>query len=65
MSRSSGFRAQGLGPESLGFRVGGLRCRVPDPPNTKYCPLWYIIVYWEYLILGGVGGGKFTIRGGD
>ena len=25
----------------------------PNPPNIRYSPLGYIMVYWEYLKLGG------------
>ena len=24
--------------------------------NNKDSPLWFIIIYWEYLVLGGLGG---------
>ena len=34
----------------------------PHPPDIKYSPVWYILFYWEYLILGGWAG---LISGGE
>ena len=37
---------------------------LPTRPNTKYSPLWYIIIYWAHLILGAVGRFNTRERGG-
>ena len=35
----------------------------PPPPNIRYSPFWYIIIFWEYLTLGRVGGFYLRQRG--
>ena len=32
-------------------------------PNAKHSPLWYILIYWEYLISARVG--RLNFGGGD
>ena len=29
----------------------------------QYSPLWQTILYWEYVLLGGVGGLNIRVRG--
>ena len=43
--------------------IPSLRLNPPTPPNMRYSPLWYIIIYWEYFVLVGVGGFNVRRRG--
>ena len=55
--------SRGLGLDSLYIlnpqkEAQGFPRNTKPPPHSdiRYSPLWYIIIYREYLILGGVGG---------